>query len=344
MADQLLGVLREITVGTVDLGVVDSPLFGEDPPSRDGTSVMNTRAGRSGIPSIKVDPQDPAARVVTAAALVPDRAKRRAMFERSLEKFPRSEELPLRIAGELIATGALGDAEKQLGELRLKNPHDWRIEWYHGRAALAQDNPQSALGAFAAVVDELPGELAPKLALGVVHELLGDLDRAIGYYDLVSRIDPQLTSAAFGLGRCLLKKGDRAGAVGAYQRVPAISSRYGEAQLAIGRALIDPGAGQVQKDHLLQAAETVEGLPGVLEGVDLHRITADVYRVAAERIEAGAVAANAKEQLLGVALKPGPLRLGAERELRACAHLATQRADKVRFVDEANRLRPWTWT
>jgi serine/threonine-protein kinase PknG len=344
MADQLLGVLREITVGTVDLGVVDSPLFGEDPASRDGTSVLNTRAGRSGMPSIKVDPQDPAARVVTAAGLVADRAKRRAMFERSLEKFPKSEELPLRIAGELIATGALGDAEKQLGELQLKNPHDWRIEWYNGRAALAKENLQGALRAFAAVGDELPGELAPKLALGVVHELLGDLERAIGYYDLVSRIDPQLTGAAFGLGRCLLKKGVRADAVGAYQRVPATSSRYGEAQLAISRALIDASAGQVQKGDLLQAAETVEGLPGVLEGVDLHRITADVFRVAAERIEAGTVSANAKEQLLGVALKPAALRLGAERELRACAHLATQRSDKIRFVEEANRVRPWTWT
>jgi len=36
------------------------------------------------------------------------------------------------------------------------------------------------------------------------------------------------------------------------------------------------------------------------------------------------------------------LRLGAERELRACAHLAKEPHEKIALVDAANRERPRT--
>jgi serine/threonine-protein kinase PknG len=343
MADQLLGVVRELSVGTVDLGPVDSPLFGEDPAARDATRVLNTRTSRAAIPTIKVDPTDPAARIVTQAAAVPDRERRRAMFERSLAKFPASEELPLRIAGELIETGSLADGEKKLAALRKANPRDWRITWLAGRAALAEEKLADAQKAFEAVALELPGELAPKLALAVTFELMDQPDRAIRLFDLVSRIDPMLTSAAFGLGRCLLAKGDRAGAVAAYERVPVTSSRYTQAQLALIRALIDASVTPPGKDELNQAADAVEGLRALTEGLELHRVTAELYRAAIGRLETRSIKTNGHETLLGQPFHPIPLRLAAEKELRACARLAATPDERIALVDAANQIRPRTW-
>jgi serine/threonine-protein kinase PknG len=52
--------------------------------------------------------------------------------------------------------------------------------------------------------------------------------------------------------------------------------------------------------------------------------------------------ASGTPKLLGLPVQPRDLRLAAERELRACAHLAATRTDKIRYVDEANRVRPLT--
>jgi hypothetical protein len=61
-------------------------------------------------------------------------------------------------------------------------------------------------------------------------------------------------------------------------------------------------------------------------------------------LAAGATArpANGAARLLGLPMRRGALRAGAERELRVCAHLARNRAERIRFVDEANRARPFT--
>ena len=46
--------------------------------------------------------------------------------------------------------------------------------------------------------------------------------------------------------------------------------------------------------------------------------------------------------LLGSPLKIADLRLAAERQYRFCAHFAADDADKIRWVDLANRVRPVT--
>src|SRR5207244_3557482 len=92
------------------------------------------------------------------------------------------------------------------------DPHDWRPAWYRGRSLLDQGQPHEAAAAFERVVVELPGELAPKLALAFALEQSEDTDRAIRLYDLISQVDPSFTSAIFGLARCLEQKGDREGA------------------------------------------------------------------------------------------------------------------------------------
>ena len=68
------------------------------------------------------------------------------------------------------------------------------------------DNENAALS-FDAVYDAFPGEPAPKLALGICAEVLGQLDNAAEYYRLVWATDPSFVSAAFGLARVQIAAG-----------------------------------------------------------------------------------------------------------------------------------------
>ena len=88
----------------------------------------------------------------------------------------------------------------------------------------------------------IPGELAPKLALGFASEGAGRFDEAARWFDIVSRTDPSFTTAAFGLARCRLACGDRVGAIEAFNRVPAASIASVDAQVAKAETLLDGDA------------------------------------------------------------------------------------------------------
>ena len=101
-------------------------------------------------------------------------------------------------------------------------------------------DPPRATTFFTAVAGELPGELAPKLALATCLESQaatdgGDsapaavsrlLNEAARYYTVVAETEPGYASAGFGLARVFLALGDRDGAVAALQRIPKSSSAY----------------------------------------------------------------------------------------------------------------------
>jgi hypothetical protein len=87
-------------------------------------------------------------------------------------------------------------------------------------------------------------ELAPKLGIAFAAETEGDTRTAAAFYDRVSRVDPDHTSACFGLARIRVKVGDRDGMIGAVEalrRVPASSSLYAQAQIRLADLLIDDG-------------------------------------------------------------------------------------------------------
>ncbi len=108
----------------------------------------------------------------------------------------------------------------------------------HSRAGAAS-SPSRPARSFELVYGAVPGELAPKLALGVCAEGAGQPADAADWYEIVSRTDPGYTTATFGLARCRLACGDRAGALAAYDRVPESSSSYVEAQTARIRCLLE---------------------------------------------------------------------------------------------------------
>jgi serine/threonine-protein kinase PknG len=338
MAEQLVGVLRHVA-GAADLPRIESGLF--DP---DGDTGVDSEEPRShgGLPRLKVDPEDVAASVILAAGAVGDPARRLAIFERALKQHPKSIELLLRRVDELVTLGRYGEAEEALRTIPSLPANDWRVAWYQGRSLLSQGKTQETLRAFESILNEMPGELAPKQAVARAYEVGGQLDEAIRYYDAVSRADATFTSAAFGLARCLERKGDRAGAADAYCRVPATSSRYTAAQMSLARLLIrDKGAaGAGGLPLLVGASDAVEAVAGQIEGVELHRLRAEILAAAAEFVEARG---KGDARILGRPLERKALRRAAEEELRACARMAGSAEERVRWVDEANRVRPVTW-
>jgi serine/threonine-protein kinase PknG len=338
MADQLLGVLRDVLGNSSDIGTVESALFDRD---SDREVESGDQRSSGGLPHVRVDRDDPAADIILAAGAVSEPARRKAMFERALKTQPQSLELKLRLVDELVRVGDFAEAEKRLAEVQRQSPGDWRYAWYRGRALLAQGRTQETLSTFQSIVDELPGELAPKQALGRACEASGLIDRAIHYYDAVSRADATFTSAALALARCLEKKNDKAGAAEAYRRVPGTSSRYAGAQMALARALVTIAPAPTWKD-VIDAGEALTSIDSAVDGIAVHELRAIVFTAGVALAET--LNPDRPPSLMGFPAQSKLLRAAAESELRTCARYAKDAPTRWAYVDRANAVRPLTWT
>ena len=160
MADQLLGVLREVVA------------------RRDGHARARDRArcsrgdlrGRLDgpdwrlLPALQVDTDDPAAGyLATLAATRPCRARRAP----ARGARPHRRGRPAADPCALIEAGDLAAADALIEQIEENDPWEWRAEWYRGLVELARDRPRAAEPFFRSVYRAVPGELAPKLALGV---------------------------------------------------------------------------------------------------------------------------------------------------------------------------------
>ncbi|MGW1718838.1 tetratricopeptide repeat protein [Streptomyces sp. NPDC002156] len=145
---------------------------------------------------------------------------------------------------------------------RLSREYDWRIFWHQGLLHLTRGQVRKAEGEFTAAYDALPGESAPKLALGHCAEHLAAGQRQTEeYYEAVWRRDRTQGSAAFGLARSRLRRGDRRAAVQVLDEVPTTSRHYDAARVAAIRVLTGrlPGA-EPTVAQLVEAAERLQGL------------------------------------------------------------------------------------
>jgi serine/threonine-protein kinase PknG len=250
-----------------------------------------------------------------------------------------------------------------LSELAADEPGDWRIAWYNGLLDLAAGKAAAARGAFGAVFDELPGELAPKLALAFAAEADGDPATARRYFQVVWTVDRSYISAAFGLARACTAAGQRPAAVAALAAVPETSSQYAAAQIAAVRLLVSGGDG-ISADDLRQADGRLGSL--VLDDLRRQQLTVEVLKAALSWVSGGARAGGGPPGAPSAAVAAGPggaavavprglrilgcepseraLRFGLERGYRMLASLTPDPVRKVELVDMANEIRPRTWT
>ncbi|WP_443059605.1 tetratricopeptide repeat protein [Streptomyces sp. NBC_00443] len=264
-----------------------------------------------------------------------------------------STETRLRQVRAWLENGDTRTAHEQLLELEDERPDDWRIVWYRGVAALGTGDHEGAALAFDAIYDAFPGEPAPKLALGLCAEVLGQLDNAAEYYRLVWSTDPSYVSAAFGLARVQLATGDRSGAVGTLESVPESSIHYTAARVAAVRARLRQRTAAAADvpflDDLTAAAGQVEALDAYgLDPARREQLSAEVLGCALDWILSGGQgsappAAAGGRTLLGSGLDERGLRFGLERSYRTLARLARGGEERIDLVERANRYRPRTW-
>ncbi|MEV6111279.1 tetratricopeptide repeat protein [Streptomyces sp. NPDC052109] len=308
---------------------------------------VDTPATALALPVPLVDPNDP-----NAGFLAGLLASAPAELISALGAAPaQTVETRLREIRARLESGDHQAALMSLGKLDEERPDDWRVVWVRGVAALVTGDFEGAALAFDAIYDAFPGEAAPKLALGLCAEVLGQLDNAAEYYHLVWATDPSYVSAAFGLARVQLAAGNRHGSVRTLESVPESSIHYTAARVAAVRARLrqrTATAGDVAfLDDLTAAAGQVEALDAYgLDPARREELSAEVLGCALDWILSGGQgnqAAGGGRVLLGSGLDERGLRFGLERAYRTLARLAPGGEERIELVERANRYRPRTW-
>ncbi|MFC5762621.1 serine/threonine-protein kinase [Actinacidiphila bryophytorum] len=253
---------------------------GAAPPDL-ATGVPDPREAARALPGPIADPGDSAAVLLGGlAGDAPERTAERVGDDPALQ----TVEVALWLCRSYLLSsepgaagaGSRAAAERWLDEaVRLMGRdvagYDWRPPWHRGLLHLMSGQVKEAQGEFAAVYATVPGEWAPKLALGYCAEYLrgatepGQAEEAQAraeaeaeaeaYYRAVWERDRAHTSAAFGLARLRLLHADRAGAVRVLDQVPTTSRTYDLARVAALRVLTGRVGGTAPSPDDLAAAE-----------------------------------------------------------------------------------------
>jgi serine/threonine-protein kinase PknG len=247
----------------------------------------------------------------------------------------------LRAADALLEAGTVEEAEQVCAAIRQSVPNEWRAIWLAGVAALRRDDADSAQQSFAEVYSEVPGELAPKLAMAFAAESVGDLDTASKLYDTVSATSPAMTSAAFGLARCAIRSRNPPLALQAFDRVPAASQAWTVARLARAELLIITTEGvHPSVADLVEASAIIDRLD--LPPERRASVERDILHEALRKLLAGEVVPDSDVTLVGGGLTEPHVRRGLERAYRELARYTRSHRERIRLVDRANQVRPWT--
>ncbi|MFD4183809.1 tetratricopeptide repeat protein, partial [Rhodococcus sp. NPDC058514] len=374
MASQLTGVLREILAQQTDeerpgLSELFSPqrtTFGTDEAvlqtdvyadGRLHEPILSPRDITAALAVPLINPSDPSAVLLAAAVHAePDqtldsiRHARANGLERTVDGGAGfTAEIALAEAKAHLDLGDPIEAARVLGSLSAAKGSNWRVDWYSGMASLLGAEYEQAMGHFEAVLQALPGEVAPKLALAATAELIlqhWDTDEpqqwrefAEKYYRTVWRTDRSLVSAAFGLARQLADRGDISGAIVALDQVPPSSRHFNVARMTSVLTLLS-GAPieKIGETAIRESARRVNSLPPN-EGRALQMRTL-VLGTALDWVLLGHVAKSELEPILGVAFTERGLRAGTEAGLRALARNAEDRRHRYALVDLANSIRP----
>ncbi|MFI7000482.1 tetratricopeptide repeat protein [Nocardia sp. NPDC050175] len=338
LAEQVTGVLREV-VAAQDGAPKPAPsavfgteraVFGVEIDS--WPTPPRPRAVASALPVPLVDMQDPAARYLATVTTSDPR-----QLEAASAAVPGSVELALALIRARLEIGEFDSARSELDALEQTEDADWRITWYRGLAALAAGDAHAAQREFEISYGTLPGEPAAKLALAAAHECAAEYAAAAALYEAVWRTDHGYVSAAFGAARTRLALQDIAGAVAVAESVPATSSFHRTAQLVAIRCRV---AGGADERYLVEAGALVAALD-----LDAEQLALTSIHVldAARRMMSQSPAMFNGSTVLGCTLDERSVRGGLERQYRALARLARDKAERRALINRANAIRPVTW-
>ena len=247
---QLLGVLREVvaqkTPGTA-LTSAASVLF-------EAPAITSEALEWNELPALRVDTSDPQYAWLSNIS-VDDPEKR---LDQLREAPAATAEVRLAQAHAALELRRRDLVEQIVNEMLVEDPWEWRAVWVAGLSALDAGDFASAQSSFNAVYGQVPGELAPKLALALACERGGEGDIAEGLYQTCASTDANyVAAAAFGMARIRAARGDVSGAVQALDLVPSTSRSYPEARRLRAVQLYESGHGL---PALAQAMDSISGV------------------------------------------------------------------------------------
>jgi serine/threonine-protein kinase PknG len=325
---QLHGVLREVVAADrTEAAQLAAPSLHFSAPDAAG-SELSWRD----LPRLVADPSDPQAGWLATLDIEDPPARLAA-----LRAAPgRSPEVLLALGFTALLADRTDEVGSATDELLAADPWEWRAVWLQGLAALADGDGAAAQAAFNAVYGQVPGELAPKLALALSCESTGELDLAERLYAVCARTDAAyVPPAAFALARIRATRGSARDAVGALDLVPVTSRAYPEARAHRAAALIGSGDGLPALAEAMTSIETA--------GIDPElrlQLTADVLEQALSEVERGGPQPTVR---LGVVPAEEPsLRDALESAYRGLAGMSDDPARRIALVDAANGVRRWT--
>ena len=321
---QMLGVLRE-TVAARTQGVASTAAGSElfEPPTATGDQFSWRQ-----LPRLRPDGTDP-----QLAWLA------RINIDDPADRLTALNAAPAQTAEVLLARGyaalELGDRaalDRCVNQLLTADPWEWRAVWLAGLGALAGRDYATAQSSFNAVYGQVPGELAPKLALAVACELGNQPDLAESLYLVCASTDANyVTPAAFGLARVRGTRGDMAGSLAALELVPSTSRGYPESQRQRAAVLVSLARDPATITKALAAVSSSRLDPEVAA-----RYERTLYERALDLAQKGPI------PLGGQRVEAGQLRELLEQTYRRLARLTTDPADRAALVDLANSIRPWS--
>ncbi|OFE18813.1 serine/threonine protein kinase [Humibacillus sp. DSM 29435] len=328
LRSQMVGVLREVVA--IDRGsgaattTVSSLLFEPPTPGERQDDWHN-------LPNLRRDPHDPQTGWLQTVTGTP--AERLALLDKAPAK---STEVLLEIARTALDAGKPDITEGSAVGLLTADPWEWRAVWIQGLEALERGDNRGAQASFNAVYGQVPGELAPKLALAHACEKAGDDSVAENLYIACARTDATyVPMAAFGLARVRAARGDVDGAVSAYRLVPPQSSAFRTARAGLAELLTHANRGL---PDLAEALRTLDDTS--LTARRKAELTTQIYREALASVEKSG---NKADVRLGEHKgTPTSLRMGLEQSLRELARRTPDIGERVSLVDEANAVRPWS--
>jgi serine/threonine-protein kinase PknG len=326
---QLLGVLREVVSDREGAGAATystSSLLFEVP------AVSGQTLGWQDLPGLRIDENDPMTGWLHTVS-IEDPAARLDALSAAPESSP---EVLLAKAHAALHSGQLDAVDTFVTDMLTADPWEWRAVWMSGLAALARGDFAAAQSAFNAVYGQVPGELAPKLALALACEESNELDVAESLYTTCARTDANyIAPCAFGLARIRSGRADLDGAISALDLVPPTSRAFTEARRERAGQLAASGRGL---PALSEAMRSVESL--TIDARDRATLLVGVLDVALGEVRSKG--AQPEILIAGVPAAEPSLRQGLESGYRELAGYAEVREDRVRLVDQANTIRNWT--
>lgn len=324
---QLLGVLREV-VGQRSPGAASasspSPLF--EPPS-----VAADAFDWHQLPQLRPDTSDP--QWDWLAKLPTDAHGRLAALAQCPQRTPQVE---LDTIVTALDAGLPTLVDEAIARMLARDPWEWRAVWMQGAAALVAGDFARAQASFNAVYGQVPGELAPKLALAVACERGGEPGLAEALYAICASTDAAyVTASAFGLSRIRRERGDVRGAREALAMISQTARGYTESRVLRAELLLGPDA---SLDDLARALDALAAAN--LDAERYNRYAVDVLSRALPKVRGRR--GTAASLIGGVPATERNVRQQLEEAYRDLAGLVTDPSERHALIDQANATRRWS--